>query len=147
MHDDTHDDTHDDMHGVMNNGMSGDPWATVSHDVISRFLDVLLTEHAFARKTRIAYGVDLHKLDGWMQRTRQRSAIAANMGDLHHYFAEHLPESCSLWTVKRARNSARRFYNFLRDSHYRDDNPMARAKAVRPRVASSLAASGLEVAA
>lgn len=129
------------------NMSNSDPWEGVSHDVISRFLDVLLTEHAFARKTRIAYGVDLHKLDSWMQQTRRRSAITANSEDLHDYFAWQLPATCSMWTIKRARNSARRFYGFLRDCHYRDDDPMARPAVVRPRSAAAHGGRDLEVAA
>lgn len=126
---------------------SADPWVGVSDDVISRFLDVLLTEHAFARKTRVAYGVDLHKLDCWMQQTRRRSAIGASSEDLHDYFAEQLRANCSVWTVKRARNSARRFYGFLRNCHYRDDDPMATSTVARARAAVVLTARTLEVAA
>lgn len=126
---------------------SSDPWQGVSHDVISRFLDVLMTEHALARKTRVAYGVDLHKLDCWMQLTRRRTAIAATSEDLHDYFAQQLFARSSLWTLKRARNSARRFYAFLQDCHYRDDDPMPGKIVVQPGSVDAYAEHGLEVAA
>jgi site-specific recombinase XerD len=108
-----------------------DPWASISHDVISRFLDVLMLEHALARKTRVAYRLDLHKLDCWMQLTHQRSSIAATSEDLQDYFDQHLSGSCSVGILRRARNSARRFYGFLLDCHYRDDDPMVLALAGR----------------
>jgi len=104
---------------------NSDPWTGVSSDVIGRFLDVQITKRSFARRTRAAYRIDLQRLDRWMQQTVQRTAITADVTDLRRYFSKYLPAGCSSWTVKRARSSARRFYAFLRDCHYRDDDPMA----------------------
>jgi site-specific recombinase XerD len=135
---------------VMNtrlNAIHGDPWDGVSHDVISRFLDVLTTEHALARKTRVAYRADLHKLDGWMQLTRRCTAVAASSDDLDAYFAQQLLTNCSQWAIKRARNSARRFYGFLRDCHYREDDPMDRPEIVWAASPDAVAEGDLEVAA
>jgi len=126
---------------------NSDPWQGISHDVISRFLEVLMTEHALSRKTRVAYRVDLHKLDCWMQLTRRRTAIAATSEDLNDYFAQQLSARHSSWTLKRARNSARRFYAFLRECHYRDDDPMPRRIVAQPDSVDAYAEHGLEVAA
>jgi len=122
-----------------------DPWVDVSADVICRFMDVLLTRHAFSHRTRTAYSADLQNLDHWMRRTRQRTAITATAEDLHEFFSEQASESTSRSQVRRFRSSARRFYRFLRDCHYRDDDPMATASSDRARSAD--ARSNLEAAA
>lgn len=118
----------DDSRGA-GDGRRADPWMEVSHDVISRFLDVLLIECGLAPKARVGYGRALHDLDRWMQRTHGCSAIGASLEALQQYFDEQAASSCSLWALKRAHHSARRFYAFLRECHYRDDDPMAASLA------------------
>lgn len=124
-----------------------DPWVGISHDAIARFLDVLLIERGLGRKALTAYRVDLHKLDCWMKRVHGRSAIAARTEELQQYFAEQGAACCSLSARKRARTSARRFYEFLRESHFREDDPMVGSSASPAHCLSVLARDGIEAVA
>jgi len=101
-----------------------DPWQGSSHDLVQRFIDVLIVQRRYSLYTCADYRADLRRLDGWLQRSE--ACTLASAGDQHliRYLSDWVRRRGSTRKLSRVLLSLRRFYEFLCESHVRADNPM-----------------------
>ena len=111
-----------------------DPWSSASGGVIERFLDSMWVRHGFSPSTLGAYRADLRSLDRWLLIMKQRTVVQAVEDDLRQFLAvrmegvppkpKHPP---SLACIKR-------FYRFLVDGGFRNDDPTESVFVRAPRL-------------
>jgi len=101
-----------------------DPWQGSSHDLVQRFIDVLLVERRYSLYTCADYRTDLRRLDGWLQRFEACTLVSASDQHLIRYLGDWVRRRGSIRKLSRVLLSLRRFYEFLCESHVREDDPM-----------------------
>jgi integrase/recombinase XerD len=105
--------------------------------VIERFLDYYWVRHGVSNSTLETYRNDLTALDGWMARFRGTTLVGATEADIREFItaawragAANLRELPSLSCVKR-------FYFYLLEGKFRDDDPTESVFMRTPRLVSN----------
>jgi len=108
-----------------------------SATVIERFLDYYWIRHGVSNSTLEAYRNDLIALDHWMVRFRSTTLVNATEADIREFItaawrvgAANLRELPSLSCVKR-------FYFYLLEGKFRDDDPTDSVFMRTPRLVSN----------
>jgi integrase/recombinase XerD len=102
---------------------------------LGRFLEALEVERGLSRNTAAAYGSDLRRLAGDLER-RGSNLLAADRHQIARHFRDLRQRGLATRSIGRALSSARGYYAFLVANDDRSDDPTASLEA--PKVARAL---------
>ncbi len=111
-----------------------DPWSSASGGVIERFLDSMWMRHGFSPPTLEAYRADLRSLDRWLLLMKQRTVVQAGEDDLREFLAVRMEGVAPRPKHPPSLSCIKRFYRFLVDGRFRNDDPTESVFVRAPRL-------------
>ncbi len=113
-----------------------DLWALTSDTVIERFLDSYWIRYGVSPQTLHAYRDDLTALDRWMVLFKRKTLVGATANDIRDFL--HVKYSISGGFIQGdppSLSCVKRFYFYLLECRFRDDDPTEKVFVRTPRLA------------
>lgn len=91
--------------------------------LLAAFIDALWLEENLAENTRTAYGRDLKIANDWLTKHKHCELRDCVSADLMHLLSARLADGQSPRSVARQRSALKRFYAWMKQQQYREDDP------------------------
>jgi site-specific recombinase XerD len=111
-----------------------DLWALTADTVIERFLDCYWVKYGVSPETLLAYREDLIALDRWMVLLKQKTLVSAMAQDIRDYLDVKYRTDGGIQRDPPSLSCVKRFYFYLLDYGFRDDDPTENVFVRTPRL-------------
>jgi site-specific recombinase XerD len=111
-----------------------DIWAFTADAVIERFLDSYWVKYGVSTETLIAYRDDLSALDRWMGLLKQKTLVSATEQDVRDFLDVKYRTSRGMQRDPPSLSCVKRFYFYLMEYGFRDDDPTENVFVRTPRL-------------
>jgi site-specific recombinase XerD len=111
-----------------------DFWEFISGTVIQRFLDYYWVKHGVSHDTLKAYRQDLIALDRWMLLFKHKTLVTATEADIRDFLDAKYRASGGRLRNLPSLSCVKRFYFYLLDGGFRQDDPTENVFVRTPRL-------------